>query len=91
MARVIIVGDGPGGLSAALFLAKNDHEVHVYGRNETAMHFAHLHNYLGAPDISGTAFQESARSQVSAHGAELHDAGVEAVSAGDEGVTDMVC
>jgi thioredoxin reductase len=87
MAKVIIIGDGPGGLSAALFLAKNDVEVHVYGRNETAMHFAHLHNYLGAPDISGTAFQHAARAQVAAFGAELHDAGAESVSSADDGVT----
>ncbi len=31
MASVAIVGDGPGGLSAALFLAKNGHEATVYG------------------------------------------------------------
>ena len=31
MARIIIVGDGPGGLSAALFLAKADQDVTVFG------------------------------------------------------------
>ena len=29
MARIIIVGDGPGGLSAALFLAKAGQDVTV--------------------------------------------------------------
>lgn len=29
MAKVIIVGDGPGGLAAALFLAKNGQDVTV--------------------------------------------------------------
>ncbi len=71
MATVVIVGDGPGGLSAALFLAKNDQNVTVFGNDETAMHFAHLHNYLGIPDISGTEFQERAREQVLAMGATL--------------------
>jgi thioredoxin reductase (NADPH) len=51
MARIIIVGDGPGGLSAALLLAKNGHTVSVYGQDQTPMHHAQLHDYLGSPDI----------------------------------------
>lgn len=83
MARVIIVGDGPGGLSAALFLAKNGQEVAVFGQDKTAMHFAHLHNYLGIPEIAGSEFQRIARDQVSGFGAELVDEEVTAVSAED--------
>ena len=71
MASTIIIGDGPAGLSAALFLAKNDHHVTVYGTDGTAMHWAHLHNYLGVPDIGGTAFQEVARTQATDLGAKL--------------------
>lgn len=73
MTRVTIVGDGPGGLSAALFLAKNGHEVKVFGQDETAMNFAYLYNYLGIPEIDGTEFQKIARDQVKAHGAEVID------------------
>ena len=87
MARVIVVGDGPGGLSAALFLAKNGHETVVYGQDETAMHFADLHNYLGIPHVSGSDFQRVAREQVTAHGAELRDAQVTAVTPSPERVT----
>jgi thioredoxin reductase len=81
MARVNIVGDGPGGLSAALFLAKNGHEVTVYGQDKTAVNFAYLYNYLGIPEISGTSFQAVARRQVEALGARILDEEVTAVGA----------
>lgn len=71
MARVIIVGDGPGGLSAALFLSKNGHEITVYGTDTTAMNYAYLYNYLGIPQIAGTDFQTIAKRQVKAAGATL--------------------
>jgi thioredoxin reductase (NADPH) len=83
MTRVNIVGDGPGGLSAALFLAKNGHEVSVYGQDKTAMHFAHIYNYLGIPEIAGSEFQQIARDQVEGFGARLVDEAVTAVASGD--------
>jgi thioredoxin reductase len=73
MAKVVVIGDGPAGLSAALFLARSDHDVVVYAQDATAMHYAQLHNYLGIPDISGTDFQRVAREQVLAHGADLRE------------------
>jgi len=73
MTRVAIVGDGPGGLSAALFLAKNGHEVAVFGQDKTAMNYAYLRNYLGLPEVDGTQFQAVARRQVSDQGGVLHD------------------
>ena len=82
--QVLIVGDGPGGLSAALFLAKKGHDVTVIGKNETAMHWAHLYNYLGIPSIGGTAFQEQARAQAASHGATLVDGTVTALAPGFE-------
>lgn len=83
MARVNIVGDGPGGLSAALFLSKNGHDVTVYGQDETAMHHAYVHNYLGVPEIAGSEFQDIARRQVGKFGASLVDEEVTSVAAGE--------
>lgn len=73
MSDVIIVGDGPAGLSAALFLAKNGQDVTVFGVNKTAMHSARLHNYLGIPEITGSDFQKVARAQVQEFGAKIRD------------------
>jgi thioredoxin reductase len=73
MSDVIIVGDGPAGLSAALFLAKNGQDVTVFGVNKTAMHSARLYNYLGIPEITGSDFQQVARAQVQKFGAKIQD------------------
>jgi thioredoxin reductase (NADPH) len=70
---VVIIGDGPGGLSAALFLAKNGMSTVVYGQDKTAMHWALLRNYLGVEEISGTDFQLLARKQVTGFGARVED------------------
>lgn len=81
MARIAIIGDGPAGLSAALFLAKNGHDATVFGKDETAMHYALLHNYLGIEAITGSEFQANARAQVERHGATLVDAEVTELTA----------
>lgn len=73
MTRISIIGDGPGGLSAALYLAKAGHTVTVFGQDETPMHHAQLYNYLGIPAISGRDFQRSARRHVANHGAAIDD------------------
>ena len=87
MTNVIVVGDGAGGLSAALFLAKNDLDVTVFGKNETALHYADLYNYLGIPQMLGSDFAEIARQQVLAFGANLQDALVTAINKTDDGFT----
>jgi thioredoxin reductase len=81
----IIVGDGPGGLSAALFLAKSGLAVTVYGQDKTAMHWALLKNYLGLPEVHGSEFQRTARKQVETMGARIVDARVESVARADGG------
>lgn len=71
---VIVVGDGPGGLQAALLLAKDGMDVDVVGRDETPMHKAFLHNYLGIEGIHGSEFMDVARDQVDGFGARLQEA-----------------
>ena len=85
MSDVIIVGDGPGGLGAALLLAKNGADVAVYGTDDTPMHKAMLYNYLGIPEMTGTEFQETARKQVENFGADLREAKVETVEETGDG------
>jgi len=87
VAHIVIVGDGPGGLSSALFLAKNGHSVTVYGQDKTAMNFALLRNYLGLEDTLGEDFQVKARKQVTQWGAAIHDEAVSAVGADENGVS----
>lgn len=87
MADVLIVGDGPGGLSAALFLAKNDMSVTVFGGDKTPMHEAMLYNYLGIEAMTGSDFQAMARQQVARHGAEVVDGEVAEVGQGGGGFT----
>lgn len=79
MPDVIVIGDGPGGLSAALFLAKNGKQVVVFGQDKTAMHWAMLYNYLGIEKIHGSDFQKVARRQVADQGGQIREARVEAV------------
>src|SRR5512134_3455874 len=83
MPDVIVIGDGPGGLSAALFLAKNKLDVVVFGQDKTAMHWALVKNYLGIPEILGGEFQAIARRQVTGFGGTLRDDRVETVSGKD--------
>ena len=85
MADVVIVGDGPGGLSAALFLAKNEKDVVVLGQNKTFMHTALLYNYLGIPEIPGPKFQEVAREQARKFGAKIIDTEVSDIKKGASG------
>ena len=85
MKSVLIVGDGPAGLSAALFLAKNGYDTAVFGDNQTATHYAKLYNYLGIPEITGTELLEVGRKQISGFGCKFIEATVVSVERGDGG------
>lgn len=81
--KVLIVGDGPTGLSAALILAKTGFAVEVIGSDETPVRKAMLHNYAGVEDLEGPAFMAHARRQAESFGARLHKAKVERVEMGE--------
>lgn len=82
---VIVVGDGPGGLSAALFLARGGLKVTVYGQDKTAMHWALIKNYLGIEEIPGGDFQRIAKGQVQRAGGQVVDGRVESLQKTNEG------
>ena len=84
-ADVLVVGGGPAGLSAALFAQKNGLETVCLDTDETWMHKAHLFNYLGVGSVDGSAFVETARSQVDSFGVERIEAEVTDVSETDAG------
>jgi thioredoxin reductase len=83
MPDVIVIGDGPGGLSAALFLARAGKEVVVFGQDKTAMHWALLRNYLGIGEIHGSELQKIGRAQVTGFGAVIRDERVDTVELQD--------
>ena len=85
MADTLIIGDGPGGLSAALFLARGGQEVILFGKDKTAMHWAQLNNYLGVESMHGSEFQRLGRAQVTAAGGTLRDDTVTGLEQSDEG------
>ena len=88
MTRVIVVGGGPAGLSAALFTAKNGLDTVVFDTDETWMHKAHLFNYPGIGSVDGDDYMGILRDQVDDFGAERHQgAAVEDVASDGDGFT----
>ncbi len=85
MSDVVIIGDGPAGLSAALFLAKNGQQTVVLGVDKSAMHAAMLYNYLGIPEMTGTEFQKTAHAQAQKFGAQIHAEEVTAIEQTETG------
>jgi thioredoxin reductase (NADPH) len=57
----------------------------LFGQDATAMHHAHLHNYLGVEDLDGSDFQAIARRQAAVHGVDLRDVAVTAIASTDGG------
>lgn len=64
----MVVGGRPGGLSAALFTAKNGLETSLFDTGTTALRFAELFNYLGLDVVTGETFLRTARGQADRFG-----------------------
>lgn len=71
-ADVLVLGDGPMGLTAALYLARNGLGVRVLGEDQTPMHGALLRNQPGVPDMPGHEFMRILREQATDAGAHVH-------------------
>lgn len=84
MADVAIIGGGPAGLSAALFAAKNGLDTVIFDTDETAVHYAHLFNYLGIESMDGDDYVDTARDQVAEYGVEQVGAEVQSVESDGE-------
>ncbi|MFC7058092.1 FAD-dependent oxidoreductase [Halovenus salina] len=87
MTHVAIVGGGPAGLSAALFVQKNGLDATVFDTDGTWMHKAHLFNYPGIGSVDGSAYLETLRAQVDSFGVDRKQ-GVEVTDVtADDGFT----
>lgn len=85
MLDVVVVGDGPAGLSAALLLSKNELDVEVFGENETRLHAAYLYNYPGIKAIDGSEFVRIVREQCEEFGAVIRTDRVVSVTVANDG------
>ncbi|MEJ2184087.1 MAG: NAD(P)/FAD-dependent oxidoreductase [Nitrospirota bacterium] len=84
--ETVIVGAGPGGLQAAIYLARYNFGVVVLDRSGgRTRHARHVENYLGHPAISGADLLDIAEGQARSFGAEVERDTVLSVKKGQEG------
>jgi thioredoxin reductase (NADPH) len=83
----LVVGAGPAGLSAALYLARFHRRVQVlHDGTSRALRIPNTHNVPGFPDgIAGTDLIERMTRHAQEYGAQLREAGVATASRTDDG------
>jgi len=71
--EVVVVGGGPGGLTAALYTTRLGHETALVDRGGgRAAMMQDTHNVIGVPEsVSGNEFLQTAREQLEGYGADL--------------------
>ncbi|HEY0857623.1 MAG TPA: NAD(P)/FAD-dependent oxidoreductase [Albitalea sp.] len=87
--EVLVIGGGPAGLAAALYLARFRRRVLlVEDGHSRAAHIPRSHNYPGFPDgVAGTDLLAAMRSQAARYGAQFATGRVESVTVEPEGFT----
>ncbi|MBP1999396.1 thioredoxin reductase [Paenibacillus shirakamiensis] len=79
MAEIIIIGAGPAGTSAALFLARAGRETLVIDSNASMTKRAWIENHYGVQDISGPDLLKVGREQAGKFGAKFIEERVTAI------------
>ena len=87
---VVVVGGGPAGLTAALYLARARYRVLVLEKEQVGGQITITHevvNYPGVGKISGKELTETMRRQAEAFGAEVLLAKADGLETGADGKT----
>lgn len=84
---VIIIGDGPAGLSAAIYCARANLDTLVIGKNESYLNKVGIENYLGIENAGGKEILENGRRQASSFGAEIKSGEVTGIEPAGEKYT----
>jgi len=84
MYDAIIIGKGPAGLSAGLYIGREGYKVLVLGKDSNLEKCKELSNYLGINSISGHEFINSSQKQVLNVGVEIKEEKVLELSKTDE-------
>jgi thioredoxin reductase (NADPH) len=83
MYDTIVIGNGPAGLSATLYLCREGYKVLVLGNGCNIEKCKEMKNYLGIESISGTDFINISKKQVISVGAEMKQEKVLSISKND--------
>ena len=82
----LIVGGGPAGLTASLYLARYRRQVHIIDAGSSrAAQIPESHNHPGFAGISGTALLDALRKQAARYGVEIKRGKVNSLSKNEEG------
>ncbi|MCY0878800.1 MAG: FAD-dependent oxidoreductase [Firmicutes bacterium] len=87
MYDVIVVGAGPAGASAAIFLAKAGKKTLMFDNGLSVTRRALVKNHYGAPNITGPDLVETGKAQAKEHGAEIVAADVTDIRRTDDHFT----